>query len=159
MRKVCVITGTRAEYGLLYWLMKDIDSDDELQLQIIATGMHLSSEFGNTYQQIEDDGFTIDLKVDIELISDSEIGISRSMGLGIIGFANAFDSLKPDLCLVLGDRFEIFSAVSAAMISKIPMGRMGQPSEVVSLICWLSSNECSYSTAAAFDLSGGRSTY
>jgi len=121
MRKICVITGTRAEYGLLYWLMKEIDADKGLQLQIIATGMHLSPEFGNTYQQIESDGFTINKKVDIELTSDSEIGISRSMGLGMIGFANALDSLKPDLCVVLGDRFEIFSAVSAAMIAKIPV--------------------------------------
>jgi len=76
MRKICVITGTRAEYGLLYWLMKEIDADKDLQLQIIATGMHLSPEFGNTYQQIESDGFAIDKKVDIELTSDSEIGIS-----------------------------------------------------------------------------------
>jgi len=124
MRKICVITGTRAEYGLLYWLMKEINADKALQLQIIATGMHLSPEFGNTYQQIESDGFTIDKKVDIELTSDSEIGISRSMGLGMIGFASAFDDLKPDLCVVLGDRFEIFSAVSAAMIAKIPVAHL-----------------------------------
>jgi len=123
-RKICVITGTRAEYGLLYWLMKEIDDDKDLQLQIIATGMHLSSEFGNTYQQIESDGFVIDNKVDIELTSDSEIGISRSMGLGMIRFAKALDNLKPDLCLVLGDRFEIFSAVSAAMIAKIPVAHL-----------------------------------
>ena len=123
-RKICVVTGTRAEYGLLYWLMKGIDTDPELELQIIATGMHLSSEFGNTYQQIESDGFVIDKKVDIELSSDSEVGISRSMGLGMIGFANAFNDLKPDLCIVLGDRFEIFSAVSAAMIAKIPMAHL-----------------------------------
>jgi len=123
-RKICVVTGTRAEYGLLYWLMKGIDSDPELELQIIATGMHLSSEFGNTYQQIESDGFVIDKKVDIELSSDSEVGISKSMGLGVIGCAKAFNDLKPDLCIVLGDRFEIFSAVSAAMISKIPMAHL-----------------------------------
>jgi len=124
MRKICVITGTRAEYGLLYWLMKEIDADEGLQLQIIATGMHLSPEFGNTYQQIEGDGFTIDKKVDIELISDSEIGISRSMGLGMIRFAKSLNSLRPDLCVVLGDRFEIFSAVSAAMIAKIPVAHL-----------------------------------
>ena len=123
-RKICVVTGTRAEYGLLYWLMKEIDADPELGLQIIATGMHLSSEFGNTYQQIESDGFVIDKKVDIELSSDSEVGISKSMGLGMIGFANAFNDLKPDLCIVLGDRFEIFSAVSAAMIAKIPIAHL-----------------------------------
>jgi GDP/UDP-N,N'-diacetylbacillosamine 2-epimerase (hydrolysing) len=123
-RKICVVTGTRAEYGLLYWLMKEIDADPELGLQIIATGMHLSSEFGNTYQQIESDGFVIDKKIDIELSSDSEVGISKSMGLGMIGFANAFNDLKPDLCIVLGDRFEIFSAVSAAMIAKIPIAHL-----------------------------------
>jgi len=123
-RKICVVTGTRAEYGLLYWLMKEIDADPELGLQIIATGMHLSSEFGNTYQQIESDGFVIDKKIDIELSSDSELGISKSMGLGMIGFANAFNDLKPDLCIVLGDRFEIFSAVSAAMIAKIPIAHL-----------------------------------
>jgi GDP/UDP-N,N'-diacetylbacillosamine 2-epimerase (hydrolysing) len=123
-RKICVVTGTRAEYGLLYWLMKEIDADPELGLQIIATGMHLSSEFGNTYQQIESDGFEIDKKIDIELSSDSEVGISKSMGLGMIGFANAFNDLKPDLCIVLGDRFEIFSAVSAAMIAKIPIAHL-----------------------------------
>ena len=123
-RKICVVTGTRAEYGLLYWLMKGIDTDPELELQIIATGMHLSSEFGNTYQQIESDGFVIDKKIDIELSSDSEEGISKSMGLGMIGFANAFNDLKPDLCIVLGDRFEIFSAVSAAMIAKIPIAHL-----------------------------------
>jgi len=123
-RKICVVTGTRAEYGLLYWLMKEINANLELELQIIATGMHLSSEFGNTYQQIESDGFVIDKKVDIKLSSDSVVGISKSMGLGMIGFANAFNDLKPDLCIVLGDRFEIFSAVSAAMIAKIPMAHL-----------------------------------
>ena len=124
MRKICVITGTRAEYGLLYWLMKEIDADKDLQLQIIATGMHLSPEFGNTYQQIESDGFTINKKVDIELTSDNEIGISKSMGLGMISFAKALNSLKPDLCVVLGDRFEIFSAVSTTMIAKIPVAHL-----------------------------------
>ncbi len=123
-RKICIVTGTRAEYGLLYWLMKEIDADEELKLQIIATGMHLSPEFGNTYQQIESDGFVIDKKVDIELSSDSEVGISKSMGLGMVGFANAFNDLKPDLVVVLGDRFEIFSAVSVAMIVKIPVAHL-----------------------------------
>jgi len=123
-RKICVVTGTRAEYGLLYWLMKEIDADKDLELQIIATGMHLSEEFGNTYQQIEKDGFTIDKKVDISLSSDTELAISKSMGLGMIGFADAFNELKPDLIVVLGDRFEIFSAVSAAMITKIPVAHL-----------------------------------
>ena len=123
-RKICVVTGTRAEYGLLYWLMKEIDTDKDLELQIIATGMHLSEEFGNTYQQIEKDGFTIDKKVDISLSSDTELAISKSMGLGMIGFSDAFNELQPDLLVVLGDRFEIFSTVSAAMIAKIPVAHL-----------------------------------
>jgi GDP/UDP-N,N'-diacetylbacillosamine 2-epimerase (hydrolysing) len=124
MRKICIITGTRAEYGLFYWLMKEIDNNNNLELQVIATGMHLSAEFGNTYQQIEKDGFTINKKVDMLLSSDTEVAISKSMGLGIIGFSDAFDDLKPDLLVVLGDRFEIFSAVSAAMIAKIPVAHI-----------------------------------
>jgi GDP/UDP-N,N'-diacetylbacillosamine 2-epimerase (hydrolysing) len=123
-RKICVVTGTRAEYGLLYWLMKEIDTDKDLELQVIATGMHLSEEYGNTYQQIEKDGFTIDKKVDISLSSDTELAISKSMGLGMIGFADAFNELQPDLMVVLGDRFEIFSAVSTAMIAKIPLAHL-----------------------------------
>lgn len=123
-RKICVITGTRAEYGLLYWLMKEINVDNALVLQVVVTGMHLSEEFGNTYQQIEKDGFTIDKKVDISLTSDTELAISKSMGLGIIGFADVFNKLQPDLIVVLGDRFEIFSAVSAALIAKIPVAHL-----------------------------------
>ena len=82
-RKICVVTGTRAEYGLLYWLMKEIKADSGLELQIIATGMHLSPEFGLTYRQIEEDGFKIDKKVEMLLSSDTPVGISKSMGLGI----------------------------------------------------------------------------
>jgi GDP/UDP-N,N'-diacetylbacillosamine 2-epimerase (hydrolysing) len=121
MRKICVITGTRAEYGLLYWLMREVDADKDLELQIIATGMHLSPEFGNTYQQIEKDGFVIDKKVDMLLSSSSEIGISKSIGLGMIGFSDVLNDLQPDLIVILGDRFEIFSAASTAMIAKIPV--------------------------------------
>ena len=124
MRKICIITGTRAEYGLLYWLMKGVESTNNLELQIIVTGMHLSTEFGLTYQQIEKDGFKIDKKVEMLLSSDSEVGITKSMGLGLIGFADALNDLRPDLIVVLGDRFEIFSAVSAAMIQKIPVAHL-----------------------------------
>ena len=123
-RKICVVTGTRAEYGLLYWLMKEINVDNALVLQVVVTGMHLSEEFGNTYQQIEKDGFTIDKKVDISLSSDTELAISKSMGLGVIRFSDAFNELEPDLLVVLGDRFEIFSAVSAAMIARIPIAHL-----------------------------------
>jgi GDP/UDP-N,N'-diacetylbacillosamine 2-epimerase (hydrolysing) len=121
IRKICIITGTRAEYGLLYWLMKEVQASSKLELQIIATGMHLSPEFGLTYQQIEKDGFSINKKVEMLLSSDSEVGVTKSMGVGLIGFADALHELKPDLLVVLGDRFEIFSAASAAMIAKIPV--------------------------------------
>ncbi len=121
MRKICVITGTRAEYGLLFWTMKAIQDDPSLELQLCVTGMHLSPEFGLTYQQIEVDNFKIDAKIEMLMSSDSSVGISKSIGLGVIGFADALDRLKPDLILVLGDRYEIFAAVSAAMIAKVPI--------------------------------------
>ena len=123
-KKICVVTGTRAEYGLLYWLMKEIDTDKDLELQIIATGMHLSPEFGNTYCQIEKDGFVITRKVDMLLSSDSEVSISKSIGLGVIGFADVFNDIRPDLVVILGDRFELLSAASAAMIAKIPIAHL-----------------------------------
>ncbi|MDZ7817714.1 MAG: UDP-N-acetylglucosamine 2-epimerase [Aliarcobacter sp.] len=122
-RKICVVTGTRAEYGLLYWLMKEIEADNELELQLIATGMHLSPEFGLTYKEIEKD-FRIDKKIEMLLSSDTSIGISKSMGLAQISFAEAFEDLKPDIIVVLGDRYEIFCAVSAAMIAKIPIAHL-----------------------------------
>lgn len=123
-RKVCVVTGSRAEYGLLYWIMKEIAADPELELQVIATGMHLSPEFGQTYQQIEEDGFTIDAKVEMLLSSDTPVGIAKSLGLGVIGFADAFDRLKPDIIVVLGDRFEILAAAQAAMVIPVPMAHI-----------------------------------
>ena len=123
MRKICVVTGTRAEYGLLYWLMKEIVSDPDLELQIIATGMHLSPEFGLTYREIEKE-FRIDKKVEMLLSSDTSVGISKSMGLAQISFAEAYDDLNPDIVVVLGDRYEIFSAVSAAMIARLPIAHL-----------------------------------
>jgi GDP/UDP-N,N'-diacetylbacillosamine 2-epimerase (hydrolysing) len=123
-RKICVITGTRAEYGLLRWVMQGIKDDLDLTLQIIATGMHLSPEFGLTYQAIEQDGFQIDRKVEMLTSSDTSVGIVKSMGLGLIGFADALSELQPDLILVLGDRFEIFSAVSASMVIRIPVAHL-----------------------------------
>lgn len=122
-RKICVVTGTRAEYGLLYWLMKEIESDNELELQLIATGMHLSPEFGLTYKEIEKN-FKIDKKIEMVLSSDTSIGISKSMGLAQISFAEAYEELKPYIVVVLGDRYEIFSAVSAAMIARIPIAHL-----------------------------------
>lgn len=123
-RKICVITGTRAEYGLLRWVMQGIKDDSELTLQIIATGMHLSPEFGLTYREIEQDGFNIDRKVEMLMSSDTPVGIAKSMGLGLLGFADALNGLAPDLIVVLGDRFEIFSAVAAALVARIPVAHL-----------------------------------
>jgi len=122
-RKICVVTGTRAEYGLLYWLMKEITSDSDLQLQLIVTGMHLSPEFGLTYKEIEKE-FKIDKKIEMLLSSDTSIGISKSMGLAQISFSEAYEEMKPDILVVLGDRYEIFSAVSSAMIARIPIAHL-----------------------------------
>lgn len=124
MRKICVITGSRAEYGLLSGLMKVIHEDTELQLQVIATNMHLSPEFGMTYQEIEKDGFSIDKKVEMLLSSDTPNATAKSVGLGTIGFADAYEDLKPDIIIVLGDRYEILSAVSTALFYKIPVAHL-----------------------------------
>ena len=121
MKKVCVITGTRAEYGLLYWTLKALEKEPTIHLQICVTGMHLSPEFGLTYQQIEADGFTIDYKVETLLSSDTGTAIAKSIGLGTIGFADAFQQLQPDIALVVGDRFEILAATTAALAARIPV--------------------------------------
>mgnify|MGYP006111243185 CR=1 FL=1 len=115
MRKICVFTGTRAEYGLLYWLMKDIQASATLELQVIVSGMHLSPEFGASWQQIEQDGFNIDAKVEMLLSSDTAVGVVKSMGLGTIGFADALDRLCPDVLVVLCDRFEALAIAQAAV--------------------------------------------
>lgn len=124
VRKICVVTGSRAEYGLLYWLLKDMQADPDLELQLVVTGMHLSPEFGSTWQHIVADGFSIVRKVEMLLSSDTPVGISKAMGLGLIGFADALDQLRPDLLVVLGDRFEIFAAAQAAMNQRIPIAHI-----------------------------------
>lgn len=123
-RKICVVTGTRAEYGLLYWLMKEIDEDEALDLQIIVTGAHLSQEFGLTYRTIEQDGFYIDEKVEMLLSSDTAVGITKSMGVGLIGFADALERLKPDIMVLLGDRYELLIAAEAALVANIPIAHI-----------------------------------
>lgn len=123
-RKICVVTGTRAEYGLLYWLIKRLYEDTNVDLQIIATGMHLSPEFGLTVKQIEQDGFKIDEKLEMLLSSDTPTAIAKSIGLGVITFSDALSRLNPDIMVVLGDRFEIFSAAQAAMILRIPIAHI-----------------------------------
>lgn len=124
MRKICVVTGSRAEYGLLSGLMRAVKDDPELELQIIATNMHLSPEFGLTYHEIEKDGFRIDKKVEMLLSSDTASATAKSVGLGFIGFADAYEDLKPDMIVVLGDRYEIISAVSTALFFKIPVAHL-----------------------------------
>ena len=123
-RKVCVATSSRADYGLLRSLMKSIKNTPTLNLQIIATGSHFLSEFGMTYKEIEGDGFTIDSKVEIAFNSDSSEGISEAMGKGLMKFSKAISFLLPDLIIVLGDRYEIFSLVSAAHVARIPIAHI-----------------------------------
>jgi GDP/UDP-N,N'-diacetylbacillosamine 2-epimerase (hydrolysing) len=123
-RRVCIVTGTRAEFGLMRMLMQQIASSHDLELQVIATGMHLSPEFGLTYREIEQAGFVIDAKVEILLSADSASAVTKSMGLGLIGFADAYANLCPDLIVVLGDRFEILAAASAALIAGIPIAHL-----------------------------------
>ncbi len=123
-RTICVVTGSRAEYGLLRWLMQDIADDPRLKLQVAVTGMHLAPEFGLTYREIEKDGFVIDQKVDIGLAGDRPSDISKAVGRGVIGFADAFERLKPDIVIVLGDRFEILAAAQAAMFAGIPIAHI-----------------------------------
>jgi len=119
-----VVTGSRAEYGLLYWLLREIQGDPRIQLQLAVTGRHLAPGFGLTLRQIEADGFTLDARVDMLVASDTPAGIGKSIGLGVIGFADAFANLKPDLIVILGDRFEIFAAAQAAMVAKIPIAHI-----------------------------------
>lgn len=124
MRKICVVTGTRAEYGLLSRLMRAIQEDPELELQVIATNMHLSPEFGLTYKEIEQDGFTINKKVEMLLSADTSTSVVKSLGLGVIGFADAYEDLHPDMLVVLGDRYEMLGAVSSALFFHIPVAHI-----------------------------------
>lgn len=125
------MTGSRADYGLLRWVMGSIRDASDLELQIVATGAHLSPEHGLTYKDIEADGFRIDRKVDMQLDSDTIVGVTQSMGIGLMGFAEVIDELCPDLLLVLGDRYETLSAVAAALIARVPVAHLhgGETSE------------------------------
>ena len=123
-RKICVVTGTRAEYGLLYWLMRDIESDPSLALQLIVTGTHLEPAFGHTVDVIEADGFPIDARVPIELTSDTPGSIARSTGLATAGIADALEALTPDIVVLLGDRFEMLAAATAATICNTPIAHI-----------------------------------
>lgn len=124
MKRIGIMTGTRAEYGLLKPLMQEINKDNDLELYLIVSGMHLSPEFGMTYQEIEEDGFEINAKVEMLLSSDSPAGISKSIGLGVIGFADEFQRADLDMLILLGDRYEALSAAICAMVMRIPIAHL-----------------------------------
>jgi UDP-hydrolysing UDP-N-acetyl-D-glucosamine 2-epimerase len=123
-RKICVVTTSRADYGLLYYLMREIQNDPGLRLQVIAAAMHMSLEFGLTYRQIEQDRFEIDKKIEMLLSADSEVAVAKSIGVGLISFADALDALRPEILVLLGDRFELLSAAAAALMLKIPLAHI-----------------------------------
>ena len=123
-RKICVVTGSRAEYGLLSPVMQAIKAEPAFTLQVVATGMHLAPQFGLTWREIEADGFTIDARVDMQLTTDTTAGVTKSLGLAVMGFADAFDRLQPDLVVLLGDRYEILAAAQAALIAKVPVAHI-----------------------------------
>lgn len=124
LKKICVVTGSRAEYGLLYGILKSISSNPCLELQIIVTGMHLSPEFGLTYKEIEQDGFTINHKIEMLLSSDTSSAITKSIGIGLIGFSDCYKKLNPDTVILLGDRFEVYASSIAAFFAKIPIAHI-----------------------------------
>ena len=121
---IAVVTGSRADYGLLKPVMQALSNHPLFRLRVIVTGMHLAAEFGNTWQTIEQDGFTVDAKVPMLQAENDTVGVTKSLGTGIIGFADTLSRLQPDLLLVLGDRFEIFAAVQAALVAKIPVAHI-----------------------------------
>ena len=123
-RRICIVTGTRAEYGLMYWLMREIADSADLTLQIVATAMHLEPAFGRTVDQIRKDGFTVDVEVPMDLTRDDDADMARATGRGLIGLADAFESLAPDIVVLLGDRFETLAAATAAALMRIPVAHI-----------------------------------
>jgi len=123
-RRVCVVTGSRAEYGLLWWVLHDLRAAPGAELQLVVTGMHLAPEFGLTVRQIEADGFAIARRVETLLAGDSPAAVARSIALGVIGMSDALAALAPDLVVVLGDRSEIFAAAQACLVHSIPLAHI-----------------------------------
>jgi len=123
-RTICVVTGSRAEYGLLSPLLQEFEKDRDIKLQLVVTGMHLSPEFGLTVEAIERDGYPIEDKIEMQLSSDTPSAITKSMGVGLIGFADAFRRLTPDLVVILGDRYEMLVVAQAAMLATIPIAHV-----------------------------------
>ena len=124
MRKICVVTGTRAEYGLLSRLMRLIDESEDCQLQVVATNMHLLPEYGNTYQEIEKDGFRIDAKVLMRKTTDDAYGVIASMAEEMNGMNEALRELCPDMVVILGDRYEMLVVATVAMLQRIPIAHL-----------------------------------
>lgn len=124
MKKICIVTGTRAEYGLLKPIIDKIYRSDDTELQLVVTGMHLSGEFGLTYREIEEDGYPIKAKIEMLLSSDTAVGITKSMGIALLGFADYFDANRPDMVVILGDRYEMLTTAAAAMIAGIPIAHV-----------------------------------
>ena len=124
MKKVCIITASRSEYGLLRWIIDAINKDIDLELQLVVTGAHLSEEQGFTYKDIEADGYSILAKVDINLKTDSQLNIAQSMGRCAIGVSNVLDQIAPDLIVVLGDRYELLPVCNTALIMNIPIAHI-----------------------------------
>lgn len=122
--KICIITGTRAEYGLLKPLIQKVHESETSELQLAVTGMHLSPEFGLTYQEIEKDGYPVTAKIEMLLSSDTPAGITKSMGVAMIGFADFFETHKPDIAVILGDRYEMLAAAAAAMAAAVPIAHI-----------------------------------
>jgi len=123
-RKITVVTGTRAEYGILYPVMKAIERSEDLRLSIVATGMHLSCEFGHTIDEIRKDGFKIDSAVDMILSGDSQLSMAKSLGIGIMGISQALESIRPDFVMVCGDRSEAFAAAVSAAYMNFPVAHL-----------------------------------
>lgn len=124
MKKICIATGTRAEYGLLKPVIDKVNRADAMELQLVVTGMHLSPEFGLTYREIEEDGYPISAKIEMLLSSDTSAGVTKSMGVALLGFADYFEGNRPDMVVLLGDRYEALMAATAAMMARIPIAHI-----------------------------------
>jgi UDP-N-acetylglucosamine 2-epimerase (non-hydrolysing)/GDP/UDP-N,N'-diacetylbacillosamine 2-epimerase (hydrolysing) len=123
-QRICVVTGSRAEYGLLYWVLHELRADPDVELQLIATGMHLAPEFGMTVRDIEADGFTVTRRVEMLQASDNAGGVVKGIAMGLIGMSDALAQLAPDVVLLLGDRFEILAAAQACLVHKVPLAHI-----------------------------------
>ncbi|MCM1251866.1 MAG: UDP-N-acetylglucosamine 2-epimerase [Clostridium sp.] len=124
MKKICIVTGTRAEYGLLKPVIDKVNSSETMELQLVVTGMHLSTEFGLTYKEIEEDGYPIIAKIEMLLSSDTTVGVTKSMGVALLGFADYYETYKPDIVVILGDRYEALMAATAAMVARVPIAHI-----------------------------------